>query len=98
MVNVVVMVRHTDVDVIFFIMVKDVKNVSSYQGFIWMEIFKECFIVSSKAIQSIIALVIIILMGLIGFCLKFDICSYCRPRARYCWSETVKTIYFYSYF
>jgi hypothetical protein len=41
------------------------------------------FLVSSKAVQSIVALIILALMGLVGFCLKFDIYSYCQRKKKY---------------
>jgi hypothetical protein len=40
------------------------------------------FLVSSKAIQSIVALILIILMGVFGCCLKFDIYSYCQIKKK----------------
>ncbi|CAF0953341.1 unnamed protein product [Rotaria sordida] len=43
---------------------------------------RKCDQLSSKAIQSIIALIIIILMVLIVCCLKFDICLQCKSKKK----------------
>ncbi|CAF1316613.1 unnamed protein product [Rotaria magnacalcarata] len=43
---------------------------------------KKCESFSSKGLQTIVAFVLIILMGLIGCFLKFDICSHCQLRNR----------------
>ncbi|CAF1334399.1 unnamed protein product [Adineta steineri] len=43
---------------------------------------RNCDKLSSKAIQSIIALMIIIVMILAGYCIKFDIFSYCQPKKK----------------
>jgi hypothetical protein len=73
---------HTDVNVIFSIVVVNVINVSCLVT--WHNECVRCiFLVSSKAVQSLIALAIIILMGLAACCLKYELYVYCQSTNRF---------------